>query len=172
MNHISRGLLQKTCIALTFLGMSTILSELSPAVHAQNATFNTSNTFPKSALDLSRRGREKFDLGDYGGAISDFNEAMLLNPNDADVYFNRGLVLFKLEDTLGAISDFDHALILNPRHAMAYFHRAGVRYSLGEQTGAMLDLQLAAKLFLSQGDETRYQRVQKLIRQFRTRYPQ
>lgn len=164
MNHRYWALLRKTCIALTFLGMPIVLYQLTTAVYAQSATFHTSNTFPRSAFELTRRGREKFALGDYGGAISDFNQAMLLNPNDASIYFNRGLVLYELGDQLGAISDLDHALLLNPRHALAYFHRAGVRYSLGEQPGAILDLRLAAKLFLAQGDKTRYQKAQNLIR--------
>lgn len=171
MHHLYRVLLKKTCIVFALLGVSTIPSALTPTVYAQNATFYTSNTSPKKASQLNRRGREKFQLGDYGGAISDFDEAMILNPNDADIYFNRGLVLYKLEDVLGAISDFDHALLLNPRHALAYFHRAGVRYSLGEQPGAMLDLRLAARLFLAQGDRLRYQKAQNLIRRLQGASP-
>lgn len=64
MNQKHWVLLQKTCIAVT---------GVTPAVYAQSAAFHTSNTFPKSAFELSRRGREKFALGDYKGAISDFN---------------------------------------------------------------------------------------------------
>ena len=171
MNHLHRILLQKTCVAFALLGVFTIPGDLTDAVYAQNATFYTSNTFPRKASELNRRGREKFQLRDYGGAISDFNEAMILNPYDADIYFNRGLVLYKLEDVSGAISDFDHALLLNPRHALAYFHRAGVRYALGEQPGAMLDLRLATKLFLAQGDRARYQKAQNLLRRLQGASP-
>lgn len=149
--------------------MLIIPSDMTSVVYAQNAAFYTSNTSPKRALELSRRGQAKFKLGDYGGAITDFNEAMILNPNDANIYFNRGLILYQLEDRLGAVSDLDHALLLNPRHALAYFHRAGVRYSLGELPGAMLDLRLAARLFLAQGDRARYQKTQNLIRKLQVR---
>lgn len=90
------------------------------------------------------------------------------DPNDANIYFNRGLVLYELGDELGALWDFKDAIVRNPRHARAYCHRA-VRLSLGYRSGAMQDLQLAAKLFSEQGDKIRYQKAQNLLRHFNIR---
>lgn len=159
-------MLQKSCVAIAILGISTILNGLPTAVHAQSVTTHTSNPLPKGAADLLKRGQEKFQRGDYRGAILDFNQALVENPNDANIYFNRGLVLFELGDELGALWDFDDTLLRNPRHAQAYLHRAGLRLNLGYRSGATQDLQVAAKLFSEQGDRIGYQKAQNLIRHF------
>lgn len=164
-NYIQRAMLLKSCIATIILGITTGMSGVTLTVHAQSAVPYTTTTFPGRALDLLKRGRERFQRGNYRGAIEDFNQAILLNPNDANIYFNRGLVLFKLGDQLGALDDFDSTLLRNPRYARAYFHRGGIRHTLGDEPGAIKDFRLAAILFQSQGDRTRYRQVQKLIKQ-------
>lgn len=167
MNPIQKAVIQKSCTAIALLGISSILSVIPLAVHAQTAPNPTSYTSPSSAFKLLLRGRDRWQRGDYKGAISDFNQAILFNPNDANIYFNRGFLLFQLGDQFGALSDFDQALLLNPRYAMAYFQRGGLRYTLGDQPGGIQDLQQAAKLFSQQGDTTSYQKTQNLLRQLR-----
>lgn len=155
---------QKIC-AIAILFMSAAIG-VTPAAHAQNVPTQRSNSVQKSAANLLRRGQEKMQRQDYRGAISDFNAAIAQNPNNADVYYQRGLLLFELGDELGALWDFDDTLLRNPRHAQAYLHRAGLRLNLGLRSGAMQDLQLAAKLFSEQGDRLGYQKAQNLIRHF------
>jgi tetratricopeptide (TPR) repeat protein len=47
------------------------------------------------------------------GALSDYNQAISLNPNDADVYNNRALLKYtKLKDRMGAIQDLRQAALL------------------------------------------------------------
>jgi len=169
MNYRHQAMLKRSCVAIAFFGISIVLSGLTPAVRAQSVTTYTSNTFSKGTVDFLKRGQDKFQRGDYRGAILDFNQAILQNPNDANIYFNRGLVLYELGDELGALWDFEDAIMRNPRHARAYFHRAGLRLSLGYRSGAMQDLQLAAKLFSEQGDRIRYQKAQNLLRHFNIR---
>lgn len=158
-------MLQKIWVVLSIFGIWTVVGGFTPAVEAQSVT-NTSNMLAQGSVNLLKRGQDKFQRQDYRGAISDFNEAIAQNPNDANIYFNRGLVLYELGDELGALWDFEDAILRNPRHARAYFHRAGLRLSLGYRSGAMQDLRLAAKLFSEQGDKTGYQKVQKLLRHF------
>lgn len=155
---------QKIC-AIAIFSMSAAIGMI-PAVRAQNVPTQTSNSVQKSAVDLLERGREKMQRQDYRGAMSDFNAAIAQNPNNADIYYHRGLLLFELGDELGALWDFDDTLLRNPRHAQAYLYRAGLRLNLGLRSGAMQDLQLAAKLFSEQGDLIGYQKAQNLIRHF------
>ncbi|WP_460205504.1 tetratricopeptide repeat protein [Scytonema sp. NUACC21] len=153
------------CIALIILSWSALTGGLTLPVHAQTTRTHTVTTIAQDSVYFLNRGRYRFQRKDYKGAIEDFNQAIILNPNNANAYYNRGLLLRELGDALSAVLDFDRALQLNPRHANAYFHRAGARYGIGDESGTIQDLQLAAKLFQLQGDTKGYQQAQNLIRQ-------
>ncbi|MFM8294241.1 MAG: tetratricopeptide repeat protein [Microcystaceae cyanobacterium] len=51
----------------------------------------------------------KTNLGDHQGAIADYNQTLILKPDYADTYYNRGLVYQKLGDNQNAINDFRQA---------------------------------------------------------------
>ncbi|MGL4502860.1 MAG: tetratricopeptide repeat protein, partial [Planktothrix sp.] len=53
------------------------------------------------------RGNARYDLKDYQGAISDYDKALKIDPNNAIAYINRGLARSELKDYQGAISDYD-----------------------------------------------------------------
>lgn len=55
------------------------------------------------------RGVAKQDQGDYRGAISDYNQAIKDNPNDADAYYNRGAAYKQLGDNRQARADLSKA---------------------------------------------------------------
>jgi hypothetical protein len=90
MNYRHQAMRQKIFVVSAFLGIWTVLSGLTPVVRAQSVTTHTSNMLSKSSTDLLKRGQDKFKHQDYRGAILDFNAAILQNPNDANIYFNRG----------------------------------------------------------------------------------
>jgi tetratricopeptide (TPR) repeat protein len=57
-------------------------------------------------------------------ALVDLTEAVRLEPNNADSYFNRGLVFAKLGRLLDAVQDQTAAIRLNDRDAAAFVARA------------------------------------------------
>jgi tetratricopeptide (TPR) repeat protein len=57
----------------------------------------------QTAEEYFDRGKAKYDLGDYRGAIQDYNKVMELNPNYAFAYLNRGVAKYALGDYKGAI---------------------------------------------------------------------
>ncbi len=65
--------------------------------------------------------------GNPSGAI-DFNEAIRLNPNDAEAYYNRAKARYEQKDIEGAIADYNEAIRLNPSYVEAYKNRGNARY--------------------------------------------
>ena len=58
--------------------------------------------------------------GNYRIALAYLDEAILKNPQNADIYFYKGNVFKELGDTLKAISSFQTATELNPKYYNAY----------------------------------------------------
>ena len=75
---------------------------------------------PISARTYNLWGNEKFKQGDYGGAISDYDEAIQLKPDYADAYNNRGLAKHELGGHTAALVDFNEAIQLKPELSVAY----------------------------------------------------
>ena len=74
-------------------------------------------------------GVVRFKAGDKQGAIANYNQAIKLNPNRAEIYYNRGITYRFLGDNQYAINDFTKVLQLNPRVVDAYTQR-GIVLSL------------------------------------------
>ena len=142
-----------------------------------------------TAKKLSQQGQAKAEIMDYKGAIADLSQAIELNPNEADFYYQRGLILGKLSDRQSAVQDFDDAIARDPNHAWAYLQRGGLSFDLGSSfqitdyrgfnynldrlTGdrrgdarAILDLRKARDLFARQGNRQGYQTADSLIKHF------
>ena len=93
----------------------------------------------KSALEKARRY-------DYGGAIADYDKAIEIDPENADLYFSRALFKNARADEEGALADYDKAIDLNPEHANAYNNRGDVKRALDEYQGALADYNKAIEL--------------------------
>ena len=64
---------------------------------------------------------------EYDLAISDFNKALLLNPNDARALGLRGLIWEKKNDSKRALADLEKAIQLDPANAAIYgSHRENI----------------------------------------------
>ncbi|MBR8834863.1 MAG: tetratricopeptide repeat protein [Stigonema ocellatum SAG 48.90 = DSM 106950] len=95
--------------------------------------------FYHRGMDLARKG-------DYKGAIADFNQYLLLNPNGVKAYYNRGMACRQLGDNKGAMADFDIYLRVNPNDAEARSNRGLLRFELGDYKGAMADYSHALRI--------------------------
>lgn len=80
--------------------------------------------------DFLKNGLEKYEIKDFGGALSDFSTALEMSPDFAEAYHARGLLLGKeFHKYNKAIKDFSKAIKLKPDYAEAYYNR-GVTYRI------------------------------------------
>jgi lipoprotein NlpI len=91
------------------------------------------------------RGNAHAAKGDQSAAISDYDEAIKLDPKGAPAFNNRGSAKSESGDAEGAIADFDAAIKLNKGFASAYFNRGNVQATKGDTAGAIADYSNALK---------------------------
>ena len=91
-------------------------------------------------------GNTKYYLGDYKGAIADYDSAIRLNPDNANTYYNRGTAKGDLGQHFAAIADFDIAIRLKPDLAEAYYNRGAAKSDLGQHFAAIADYDTAIRL--------------------------
>jgi tetratricopeptide (TPR) repeat protein len=78
--------------------------------------------YPSSADLYFSRGLLYNLTQKYSKALTDFDKAVMLNPdfNTFGVYFNRGLAYFNVQEYASAIADFEKAKDADPMNATAY----------------------------------------------------
>ena len=82
------------------------------------------------------------------GAISDIDTAIMLNPNNAYLYFDRGNLHAGADDYVKAIADYDKAIELDPNLAEAYYNRGIANIKLDKKDVGINDLSKAGELGL------------------------
>ena len=91
-------------------------------------------------------GNMKYYLGDYKGAIADYDIAIRLKPDYANAYYNRGNAKDDLGQYFAAIADYDTVIRLKPDYANAYNNRGIAKYDLGQHLAAIADYDTAIRL--------------------------
>ena len=85
-------------------------------------------------------------LGQREKALEDYNEAIRLDPGDADVYINRGNVLFEGSRFELAIRDYSEAIRISPNYVEAYHNRGLVYRRIGRYVESDKDFSRGAGL--------------------------
>ncbi|AFY31530.1 tetratricopeptide repeat protein [Calothrix sp. PCC 7507] len=91
-------------------------------------------------------GDECFARGDFDAALTNYNKALKLHPDDADIYYKRGLARHEISDYAGAIADYNQAIKINPNNAKAYNKRGLSHYQLGDYEAAIDDYNQAIRI--------------------------
>lgn len=99
------------------------------------------------SLALYRRGVAHNGLGQTDRALADYSEAIRLDPDEPNAYFERGIVLATRKRAyVRAIADFNRALELAPNNIDALVHRGDAYGQMGDFARALADLDRAVGL--------------------------
>jgi serine/threonine protein kinase len=91
------------------------------------------------AAGYFHRGNVRSRLGEKEDALSDYTEAVKINPELQQVYFNRGLLRLQLGKYKGAREDFNRAQTLNPQSPGSPNIRGKASTKSGDKKGALED---------------------------------
>lgn len=92
------------------------------------------------------RGNACDDKGDFARALEDYDEAVTINPLDADAFNSRGATYTALARYERAILDFDEAIKLNPTSPLAFSNRCFARGVLDQLEQGLSDCIEALRL--------------------------
>jgi tetratricopeptide (TPR) repeat protein len=93
----------------------------------------------------NNRANAKQQMGDYKGAMEDYNKSISINPKLPISYSNRGITRANMHDLNNALIDLNKAIELKSDYDEAYYNRAITKKALKDYAGMMDDLDLAIK---------------------------
>ncbi len=135
LNEIWRGLTayrsENYALALDYFNAAFVIKSLSYQ-HRQIVSYN--------------RGLTRFKLGDYAGAIEDFNRTLKLNARHPRAFAGRGAAFAATGEFYRALQDYNRALKFDPDFALAHFYRANVQGRLGNRKDAIDNFERALAL--------------------------
>lgn len=76
-----------------------------------------------TSVTYLNEGLNKYQQGDYQGALIQFNQALRVNPRDAQVYYNRAVVYYDLQKYHLALEDINRVIVITPEDISAYYLR-------------------------------------------------
>jgi tetratricopeptide (TPR) repeat protein/predicted aspartyl protease len=98
------------------------------------------------AADLRRRGAASAGRRDFPSAIADFDQAIKLDPTDAESYYQRAMARWHEHQAVLAMADFDAALKIRPDGIPALMDRGALRLANKDDAGARADFDAIASL--------------------------
>lgn len=93
-----------------------------------------------------RVGETRIQVGNYVGAIENFNIVIRFKPHLPEPYYFRGVSKHQLEDFRGAIQDYNMAIDIKPYYPDAFMHRGLAYLELNDYPKAILDYNRAIEL--------------------------
>ncbi len=99
-----------------------------------------------SASEYVARAEASLKEGKWDQAYVDLNEALKLEPNNANAYRFRGATYFKLGDSKSALKDYNQAISLDPNNSDLFLNRGILQADCGDSSNALSDLNEAIRL--------------------------
>lgn len=99
-----------------------------------------------SEKELCSSIKKTMAQGNYAVAIAIMNELIVLHPDSAAYYNNRGLMYLRNNQLTEAIIDLNHALAIDPQLDQAYNNRANCYAAQGDFVAAISDYDISLEI--------------------------
>jgi len=93
-----------------------------------------------------RVGETRIQIGNYVGAIENFNIVIRFKPHLPEPYYFRGVAKHQLDDYRGAIQDYNIAIEIKPFYPEAFMYRGLAYLQLGDFEKSITDYNRAVEL--------------------------
>lgn len=120
-----------------------VIKHRQQAVEEANAVLRSN---PNDVNAYIKRSRAHFALGDYQGALADYDQVVSLQPHKIEYRLSRADLHRRLKNYQGAIQDYNEVLRLQPKKVYVYQLRARVRDEMQDYKGAIADYNEIIKL--------------------------
>ncbi len=144
---------------------STTSTDNLPSVTAGDMAESTKpKDAPLDADEFRLRGAALAGRLDFFGAIENFNQAIALDPSNAENFYQRGLAYSHSHQSMLAMNDFNSALKLHANHMPSLIERCRLRLENKDEGGARADFDLAISLV--PGDASLQLRIAEIFHNF------
>lgn len=92
------------------------------------------------------RAKSKFEVGDYKGAVTDWDAYIDGMPAEEEALISRAAAKINKNDNSGAISDLDQAIKINSKNPVSYCYRGVAKGGNKQYVAALEDLDYSIKL--------------------------
>lgn len=103
-------------------------------------------TRQRNTEQVLSEGRDRAIIKNYKVAIAQYNKTLQINPNNPDIYLQRGYAYRELRNYQAALKDYNEGLRLSPNNKEAYIQRGYVQLQLKDYKGALADGNQAIRL--------------------------
>jgi|GEM_PF-692060 len=91
------------------------------------------------SLELNHQAENDLTKGKSDAALQKYNQIIIIDPQNANAYYQKGFISFKDQDYSAAIVPFDRVIELRPS-SDAFYYRGVCRYKLNNLDGAYDDV--------------------------------
>jgi tetratricopeptide (TPR) repeat protein len=134
----------EACTAIIQSGQQ-ITTGLAVAFLYRGNAYVDKREYDRAIQDLNR-GNAYGGKREYDRAIQDYDQAIRLDPNNAQAFNNRGNAYADKREYDRAIRDYDQAIGLDPNNALAFFNRGRAKWLKGDRAGANADIAAAKQI--------------------------
>ena len=130
--------MKRTLVAATLAVILACSNTCSSALFTDSSSDSVASSISRASSLFMKK--------DIRGAVEILNEAISSNPNNPQLYLNRGFIKHVMLDYDGAMDDYDAAISVNPKYAYAYNNRGALKVAMKDINGAMRDYETALNI--------------------------